>query len=148
MATMGKTAYVATEVGEERKRLSKSEQEALLEEATRRLQETAPADSRASPGGGGPSVSADDQSENHWQNLKLPIWRSFWLLIPCRKTNLPSWLNWSMSWMSRSLTATMHRSESSMERQAIFLQKAELEINSGNVVIQDLVEEATVVENV
>ncbi len=149
LATMGKTAYVATEVGEERKRLSKSEQEALLEEATRRLQETAPADSRASPGGGGgPSVSADDQSENHWQNFEAADLAEFLAADPMQEDEFAELVELEHELDVEVINGNHAQIREFYGKTGDLLAKAELEINSGNVAIQDLVEEATVVENV
>ena len=148
LATMGKTAYLATEVGEERKRLSKSEQEALLEEATRRLAESAPQDTRANPGGGGPSVSADDQSENHWQNFEAADLAEFLAADPMQEDEFAELVELEYELEENVINGNHAEIREFYGKTGDLLAKAELEISSGNVAVQDLVEEATVVENV
>lgn len=151
LATMGKASFVANEVGDERKKLSRAEQEALLEESLRRLQSTAPQDTRASAsasGGGAPAVSADDQSENHWQNFEMDDLAEFIAADPMQEDDFKQLVDLEYDLEENVINGNHADIREFYGKTGDLVAKAQVEIDSGNDAVRKIVEDATVVEDV
>lgn len=151
LATMGKASFVANEVGDERKKLSRAEQEALLEESLRRLQSTAPQDTRASAsasGGGAPAISADDQSENHWQNFEMDDLAEFIAADPMQEDDFKQLVDLEYDLEENVINGNHADIREFYGKTGDLVAKAQVEVDSGNDAVRKLVEDATVVEDV
>lgn len=151
LATMGKASFVANEVGDERKKLSRAEQEALLEESLRRLQSTAPQDTRASAsasGGGAPAISADDQSENHWQNFEMDDLAEFIAADPMQEDDFKQLVDLEYDLEENVINGNHADIREFYGKTGDLVAKAQVEMDSGNDAVRKLVEDATVVEDV
>lgn len=151
LATMGKASFVANELGDERKRLSRAEQEALLEESLRRLQSTAPQDTRASAsasGGSAPAVSADDQSENHWQNFEMDDLAEFIAADPMQEDDFKQLVDLEYDLEENVINGNHADIREFYGKTGDLLAKAQVEIDSGNDAVRELVEDATIVQDV
>lgn len=149
LATMGKASFVANEMGDERKKLSKAEQEALLEESLRRLQSSAPQDTRANAGGGGaPAVSADDQSENHWQNFEMDDLAEFIAADPMQEEDFKALVDLEYDLEVNVIEGNHADIREHYGKCGDLLAKAQVEIDAGNDAVRKLVEDATVVADV
>lgn len=151
LATMGKASFVANEVGDERKKLSRAEQEALLEESLRRLQSTAPQDTRASAsasGGGAPAVSADDQSENHWQNFEMDDLAEFIAADPMQEDDFKQLVDLEYDLEENVINGNHADIREFYGKTGDLVAKAQVEIDSGNDAVRKIVEDAMVVEDV
>lgn len=151
LATMGKASFVANEVGDERKKLSRAEQEALLEESLRRLQSTAPQDTRASAsasGGGAPAISADDQSENHWQNFEMDDLAEFIAADPMQEDDFKQLVDLEYDLEENVINGNHADIREFYGKTGDLVAKAQVEIDSGNDAVRKIVEDATVVEDV
>ena len=151
LATMGKASFVANEMGDERKKLSRAEQEALLEESLRRLQSNAPQDTRASAsasGGSAPAVSADDQSENHWNNFEMDDLAEFIAADPHQEDAFKALVDLEYDLEENVINGNHADIREHYGKCGDLVAKAQVEIDAGNVAVQKLVDEATVVEDV
>ncbi len=151
LATMGKASFVANEMGDETKKLSRAEQEALLEESLRRLQSSAPQDTRASAsasGGSAPAVSADDQSENHWNNFEMDDLAEFIAADPMQEDDFKALVDLEYDLEENVINGNHADIREHYGKCGDLVAKAQVEIDAGNVAVQKLVDEATVVEDV
>lgn len=151
LATMGKASFVANEVGDERKKLSRAEQEALLEESLRRLQSTAPQDTRASAsasGGSAPAVSADDQSENHWGNFEMDDLAEFIAADPMQEDDFKALVDLEYDLEENVINGNHADIREFYGKTGDLVAKAQVEIDSGNDAVRKIVEDATIVEDV
>ncbi|MCL4678329.1 MAG: hypothetical protein KJ017_07040 [Alphaproteobacteria bacterium] len=151
LATMGKASFVANEVGDERKKLSRAEQEALLEESLRRLQSTAPQDTRASAsasGGGAPAISAEDQSENHWQNFEMDDLAEFIAADPMQEDDFKQLVDLEYDLEENVINGNHADIREFYGKTGDLVAKAQVEMDSGNDAVRKLVEDATLVEDV
>lgn len=152
LATMGKTSFVANELGDDRKKLSRSEQESLLQESLRRLQSSAPQDTRASAsatgGGSAPAVSADDQSENHWHNFEMDDLAEFIAADPMQEDDFKALIDLEYDLEENVINGNHADIREHYGKCGDLVAKAQVEIDAGNVAVQKLVDEATVVEDV
>lgn len=151
LATMGKASFVANEMGDETKKLSRAEQEALLEESLRRLQSTAPQDTRASAsasGGSAPAVSADDQSENHWNNFEMDDLAEFIAADPMQEDDFKALVDLEYDLEENVINGNHADIREHYGKCGDLVAKAQVEIEAGNDAVQKIIDDATVVEDV
>ncbi|MCB1592427.1 MAG: hypothetical protein KDI90_08255 [Alphaproteobacteria bacterium] len=149
LATMGKASFVANEVGDERKKLSRAEQEALLEESLRRLQSTAPTDTRAeaSASGSAPAVSAEDQSENHWHNFEMDDLAEFIAADPMQEEDFKALVDLEYELEENVINGNHAEIREFYGKTGDLVAKAQVEVDAGNDAVRKLVEDATIVKD-